>query len=96
VTPACAACRHPEGWHLASGCTHPLERGGHCPCREFLRARGRSGARAALVLIAALAGGCATAAALPVAAWGEWRAHGRDESLVLFSEAFERETGWKP
>ncbi|MGH8276568.1 MAG: tyrosine-protein phosphatase [Steroidobacteraceae bacterium] len=29
------------------------------------------------------------------AAYGEWRAFGRDMNLVLLTRAFERETGWK-
>lgn len=32
---------------------------------------------------------------LPSSAWGEWRAFGRDMNLVLLSEAFERETGYR-
>ena len=33
---------------------------------------------------------------LASAAWGEWRAFGRDMNLVLLSAAFERETGYHP
>lgn len=29
-------------------------------------------------------------------AWAEWRAYGRDESLALFSDAFERDARWHP
>ncbi len=32
----------------------------------------------------------------PAAAYGEWRAYGRDEALLLLSETFFRETGWRP
>jgi hypothetical protein len=33
---------------------------------------------------------------LPSSAWGEWRAFGRDMSLTWLSDAFFRETGWRP
>lgn len=33
---------------------------------------------------------------LPSQAWAEWLAFGRDTSLWMLSETFERETGWHP